>query len=215
MSHTCDIIISKYINLGPPASLTKSNFQLPLQSGGGSGSRGSAFSGTCRLRGTIQNLVSRLSAEQTQIIIYTSLSFLLGQLSFRVQFSSKVWFCQLGFQSFLWLSRFQAGGLGIITGVGLSWFGRVVGRVVRRVVRSRGLGFLLVWQMWILFPVSGVNILGLLLELRKCVQLSISFTDFIFEHIVMLQCTIRYEPPNGHTVSHDMGSANSLSQWII
>ena len=31
-------------------------------------------------------------------------------------------------------------------------------------------------------------------------------------HIVMLQCTIRYEPPNGHTVSHDMGSANSLSQ---
>ena len=34
-------------------------------------------------------------------------------------------------------------------------------------------------------------------------------------HIVMLQCTIRYEPSNGHTVSHDMGSVNSLSQWII
>ena len=33
-----------------------------------------------------------------------------------------------------------------------------------------------------------------------------------YVHIVMLQCTIRYEPPNGHTVSHDMGSANSLSQ---
>ena len=37
----------------------------------------------------------------------------------------------------------------------------------------------------------------------------------ILWQVGMLQCTIWYEPPNGHTVSHDMGSANSLSQWII
>ena len=129
--------------------------------------------------------MSRLATEQTQIIIYMALSFLLGQLSYRVQFSSKVRFCQLGFQSFLWFSGFWAGGLGIVTGVGLSWFGRVVERVVRR----RGLGFLLVWQTQILFPrtflytfpVSGINVLGLLPELGKCVRLSISFTDFVFE----------------------------------
>ena len=39
-----------------------------------------------------------------------------------------------------------------------------------------------------------------------------TITGWRGKHIVMLQCTIRYEPPNGHTVSHDMGSANSLSQ---
>ena len=150
---------------------------------------GSAFSRACWLCGTIQDFMSRLATEQTQVIIYMLLSFLLGQLSFRVQFSSKVWFCRLGFQSFLWLSGFWAGGLGIVTGVGLSWFGRVVGRVVRSVVRRRGLGFLLVWRARILFPrtflymfpVSGVNILGLLPELGKHVRLSVPFTDFIFE----------------------------------
>ena len=150
-----------------------------------SSGRGPAFSRACRLCRIIRDFMSRLAAEQTQIIIYMSLLFLLGQLSLRVQFSGKVRFCQLGFQSFLWLSRFWGRGLGIITGVGLSWFGSVV----RSVVRRRGLGFLLVWQTQILFPrtflytfpVLGVNILGLLLELGKCVQLSVSFTDFVFE----------------------------------
>ena len=147
--------------------------------------RGPAFSGACQLHRTIQDFMSGLATEQTQIIIYMSLLFLLGQLSFRVQFSGKVRFCQLGFRSFLWLSGFWAGGLGIITRVRLSWFGSVV----RWIVRRRGLGFLLVRWARILFlrtflymfPVSGINILGLLPELGKHVQLSVSFTDFVFE----------------------------------
>ena len=52
---------------------------------------------------------------------------------------------------------------------------------------------------------------GIILDNNMCPKTDSEWKQ-MEDHIVMLQCTIRYEPLNGHTVSHDMGSANSLSQ---